>query len=324
MAEATPPPYPVESAAQEKTTIAYHFELSGSFDEQIREIARYQTEHALASLDAVEADPEGSIHDARKRFKKVRGLLRLLRPGLGKTYSKENAFFRDLGRSLSATRDAQVFWETMVRLQEQFEHRLPQPMMASLRGWAGEKRQRLSRKEVVVGANTCAVSLRRVLERIGGWRIEGDPLEASIGGYSRTYKRAQQEYRICRQGGRPEDRHEWRKRVKYHWYHCRLLREAWPDVMTARANDLKTLADALGEDRDLTMLLEAAKSERVPNLSSVEIGLLDGLVRERSDTRRNDALALAPKLLSDNPKELQKRIRSYWMLSAAHEEAGVS
>lgn len=319
-----PPPYPVESAAPENSTIAYHFELSGSFDEQMREISRYQTERALASLDAVEADPEGSVHDARKRFKKVRGLLRLLRPGLGKTYGKENAFFRDLGRSLSATRDAQVFWETIVRLQQQFGGDLQKQMITSLQNWAEEKRERLSRKEVTLAADASMKSLRQVLKRVDGWEIEGDALEACIGGYSKTYKRAQQEFRNCRGGGRPEDRHEWRKRVKYHWYHCRLLREAWPDVMTTRAGDLKALADALGEDRDLTMLLEAVKSEREANLSSVQIGLLDELVRERSDTRLNDALALAPKLFSDNPKELQKRIRSYWMLSAAHEEAGAS
>jgi hypothetical protein len=45
--------------------------------------------------------------------------------------------------------------------------------------------------------------------------------------------------------------------------------------------------------------------------------LADDLAR----ARRDEASLLAPKLFADKPKELQKRIRSYWMLSAAHESA---
>jgi hypothetical protein len=32
----------------------------------------------------------------------------------------------------------------------------------------------------------------------------------------------------------PEHFHEWRKRVKYHWYHLGLLRELWPASMELR------------------------------------------------------------------------------------------
>src|SRR5215475_2007881 len=48
------------------------------------------------------------IHSIRKRCKKLRGLLRLVRPSLGDTYERENAYFRDVARALSPLRDVHV------------------------------------------------------------------------------------------------------------------------------------------------------------------------------------------------------------------------
>ena len=49
-----------------------------------------------------------TVHDVRKRCKKVRGLLRLVRPGLGPDYRRANADVRDAARELSSLRDAHV------------------------------------------------------------------------------------------------------------------------------------------------------------------------------------------------------------------------
>ena len=41
---------------------------------------------------------------------------------------------------------------------------------------------------------------------------------------------------------RPGDRqfHDWRKRVKDHWYHCRLLKYLWPEPMRTGRVHLNT------------------------------------------------------------------------------------
>ena len=47
-------------------------------------------------------DPVEAIHDARKRIKKTRALLRLARPGLKtKAYRRRNRELRDTGRGMS-------------------------------------------------------------------------------------------------------------------------------------------------------------------------------------------------------------------------------
>lgn len=59
------------------------------------------------------------IHEARKRFKKIRTLLRAMRSELGTDkYQDENTFFRDIARSVGAVRDAQSLIECLEKLKE--------------------------------------------------------------------------------------------------------------------------------------------------------------------------------------------------------------
>ena len=66
--------------------------------EAVERVRREQLEAAAESLDDGD-DPVEAIHDARKRIKKTRALLRLARPGLKrKAYRRRNRALRDAGR----------------------------------------------------------------------------------------------------------------------------------------------------------------------------------------------------------------------------------
>src|SRR5262250_3558709 len=62
--------------------------------------------------------PRGSrdemVHEVRKSLKKLRTLLRLVRPSLGrKTYRQENIALRDIARPLTGVRDAAILVEAL-------------------------------------------------------------------------------------------------------------------------------------------------------------------------------------------------------------------
>ena len=63
----------------------------------------------------------------------------------------------------------------------------------------------------------------------------------------------------------PDKFHEWRKRVKYLWYHMDILQQAWPVMLQDTANELHLLSDFLGDAHDLVVLKETLLAE--PELS---------------------------------------------------------
>jgi hypothetical protein len=64
-----------------------------------------------ARADLRRDDRAEGVHDARKAFKKARAVARLVRGALGSSWRAQDHFWRDLGRALSAERDAQAVVE---------------------------------------------------------------------------------------------------------------------------------------------------------------------------------------------------------------------
>ena len=114
------PPNPAGNGKQgTMPSRAYRLKTKESPSEGARRIALGRSEKALERLQEVDRDElAGAIHGARKDLKKLRGLLRLIRAELGKkTFKAENRRYRDAGRLLSGSRDAEVKLETLLALR---------------------------------------------------------------------------------------------------------------------------------------------------------------------------------------------------------------
>ena len=101
---------------------------------------------------------------------------------------------------------------------------------------------------------------------------------------------------------RPEHFHEWRKRVKDHWYHIRLLEDVWSDVMGGFASSLKQLEDWLGTDHNLEVLRGNVAGE------AALLHLIDryqGELRER-------ALRMGRRIYSERPSRFLTRMECLW------------
>src|SRR3954454_5853464 len=124
--------------------------------ESVQRVRREQLEAAAAAL-ADGDDPVEAIHDARKRIKKTRALLRLARPGLtARTYKRRNRGLRDAGRAMSGSRDADVLVETVEDLGERFAGRHPKTFFAGVRQPLAVHAQAL-RRDADAGAHVTAL-----------------------------------------------------------------------------------------------------------------------------------------------------------------------
>lgn len=299
--------------------MTYHFEPGQALPQENRRVADDQIGRAIEALDRTEDDLEEAVHDLRKRMKKLRGLLRLLRPGLGKTYKAENREFRDIARQFSAIRDAQVLSQTL----ESLAARMPSEeaadgIFAPLHDWAETRRRRvLEDRDIDRRLEDARQRLTSARSRLEGWRLSEMPEAAMEDGLKKTYMRARKRYLEARDSADPDLLHDWRKRVKYHWYHCRLLREAWPEQLGARIDALDELSDCLGDDHDIVVLTRTLRRDAPETVPQPARQALMQMATDRSLALRRRAFAVAPLVMVETKDALARRIAGYWTATAA-------
>jgi len=92
--------------------MTYELDPEQPLDAEVRRIATELIDHAVAQIDGTKTAPHEAIHhdvhheavhEVRKDCKKLRGLLRLVRPAVPKLYTHENAAFRDTAASATTS-----------------------------------------------------------------------------------------------------------------------------------------------------------------------------------------------------------------------------
>src|SRR5262245_16620755 len=118
-----------------RSTMSFELKHEESLQKGIRRIARNQMDKALEELAAAhKGSRDEAVHDARISFKKVRALLRLVRPEISRaTYRAENTCFRDAGRPLTEVRDARILIESLDNLTEHFREHIAGRSFADVR-----------------------------------------------------------------------------------------------------------------------------------------------------------------------------------------------
>lgn len=228
----------------------------------LRRIAQEQIDKALASADRRDDLHEG-IHDARKKCKKLRGLIRLVR-SVFPDYAAENAALRDAARHLAALREHGAALETLDRLRaarpDDVEHDAAETLRAAL--------DRRAREETFDDLEDRLSAFRADLlacrARSADWTLDKTGFAALAGGLLGTYEKARKEMRTARKTRAPEDMHAWRKQAKYHWYHARLLKPIKPSKIRHRIAEASALTDLLGDYQDLVDFRALLASDMLP------------------------------------------------------------
>lgn len=279
--------------------------------EGMRRIARGQLDDAAEQLeDAPGGDGPGeAVHEARKDLKRARAVVRLLRDQLGdETYRRENALYRDTGRSLSGARDAKVLVDTLDSLIARFAAELPEGAFAALRAQLAAESEaehaRLRRDGDAIASALPRLGVGR--DRIATWPLaEGADRAALAPGLERIYRRGRRAARAARKDPSDETLHELRKRAKDLWHAAQIARPAAPAELKRLGRRAHRLSDAAGEDHDLAVLRTAAEA-RGAALRPGELPLLRALIERRQKRLRRRALARARRLYRAKPRRLAR------------------
>lgn len=301
----------------------YHLTAGEPVADGVRAVAKDQLDRALGSIDDPELDLHASVHEARKRCKKVRALLRLVRDGVPDTYEANNTELRDIARLVSDQRDAAAHVEAHDLLVDLLGEEALRPY-ASVREGLVEHRDAEHLDQIEQRLPEVRERLATVRWNVDGWDLpEGDAHDVLRQGYERTYRRARKRWQQATDDSTTPVWHEWRKRVKYNRYHTNLLQQAWPAVMELREELCHDLTDHLGDDNDLAELRAALVDHRAvtveDDLLAGYVGLLDG-ARTRLQHR---ALPLAARLYGQPVGEHCDMVLAWWRLATdeARDEA---
>ncbi|RLM88764.1 CHAD domain-containing protein [Haloarcula sp. Atlit-7R] len=280
--------------------------------EGIKRIIDGKVNRAIEHIDG-DMDRHETVHEVRKRCKEVRAAIRLVRPVLP-TYSKENAHYRDAGRRISDIRDAQAAIETFDdHIQPIMSERdaLSDETLADLRGVLVDRRDRLANEQDLNGRlSAVRADLVEGRNRIDTLPIATEGYDAVAGGLRKSYKRARNRMEDAYDDPEFERFHEWRKRIKYHRYHCRLLRQVWIGPMKARRSELKTLSDVIGDENDLAEFSMMMHDEELFD-EATRATLGERITGRRAELHRQGR-ALGERLFAEHPDQLVDRIGSYW------------
>ena len=288
-------------------------------------MAAAQFDKALAHLGCQDGERDKHIHEARKATKRLRALARLVRRDLGEeVYALENQCYRDVGQRLSGLRDATVMIETLDRLVESLGKDVPKSRFARVRMWLVERRDRVYSQ---TDSNNRAIlkvvaELAQARERLEHWNLQRLGWGGIRVGVQRIYARGRREFAGAYALPSDEAFHDWRKQVKYLWYHTQILENVWPSVMQALAGELDQLGELLGEDHDLavlrtTVLTEFPRAGATATLWALERRI--GEVRSRTQAR---VRPLAERIYLERPREFSQRLGGYWRVWQAEQFAG--
>ena len=294
---------------------------------EVQTVARRELVKAIETLDA---RPEGlheAIHAARKVFKRLRNLYRLVARGDKDFRRRENARLRKAGRSLSSIRDATALIETVEHLSvhaltddEAETLAAAREVLALRRDDIAERERDLEAKVADVVAECRAAAA--ALDALSLPSKAGHAARLVARGWRKGLDEAHEALETCKGESHGEAFHDLRKASQAYWMNLSLLRDLWPSAFDAKRQDAKRLVDLLGHEHDLTVLTTLLDHE--PETFGDGEGqsfLLAIIIRRQMDLRR-EALALAERVFADPAKSEAGIIETLWMRAAIQRRTG--
>jgi CHAD domain-containing protein len=295
----------------------YTIQPNEQVSDEIKRIVDSKIELAIEHIDESN-DRHDTVHEVRKRCKEIRAAVRLVRPVLP-TYKQENVHYRDAARRISDIRDAHAAIETFDdHLRPAVEARgvLDDQTLSDIRSILVDRRETIAAEQNLTQRLTAVrEDLIEGRTRVPDLPIATEGYDAVAGGLRKSYNRARNRMGEAYEEPEFERFHEWRKRIKYHRYHTRLLRRVWEGPMKRRRTELKELSDIIGYENDLAEFELMMKDEELFKPETREL-LTELITAKRAEFHRQGR-PLGECLFAEDPDRLVDRFGAYW--TATHE-----
>jgi CHAD domain-containing protein len=287
--------------------MAYRFAPGQPISQNAREAGTEQIDRVLAHFS--NGAKGNAVHESRKAIKRLRALLRLIKPGMTKAaFQRDEARLKEIAQLLSGVRDMQAMIETVTKLKTYDPVVGAGPVGAAIKARLEEEcagAEKRLKGATISRARKLLVEARKAF---AGLALEDDDFAV----IAKTLES---------QIGKDEAFHDWRKHVQRHWRQLVLVAPSWPKALRPQVALARDLAEILGEDHDLSVLADRVRADAKQLGPAPQVRAYLKLCQHRQAELRSLAEPLAARLQAEKPSSLAARLTAYWMTAPRLEEA---
>lgn len=242
-----------------------NFGLKSKASEEVSQAFMSAVQQEVADTLALSQDkgnreaPE-SIHAIRVTFKRLRAYWRLIAPALTKSTLKEaNNRIRCTAKLLAGHRDLQVMLESLQQIESLMnEKALPKETQSYLDELKSDFEKKIEQQVASLPEIDWGVIEQALQDEQAAWQTlatEQDFMKTLRQGFQVTLSSCHRHaLAAIAVGATSEDRHEWRKWVKYGYYQLKLLKSLGSDKGQKVVRKLDQLGNLLGKEHDFEIL----------------------------------------------------------------------
>ena len=288
--------------------MAFRLKLREPLPEGLKRVFCEQIDWALHSCQHPAKQRGVTVHEVRKHLKKLRAAMRLAIGAVGKNcHTQEDRCVREIGRSVSDLRDAQVRLHTFIQLRDKAAKNSGRQLFPRTEELLLLERESFS--AAFDGWQKAAIpQLENVKVCLMAWPLHGLNWKQICNAVCKIYRRGQRTLAATIDDPGSENLHAWRKRVKDVWYQLRLLQPLNRTVLEEMAHDAEVLGELLGSEHDLDFLRARLEKESGDEALADELAQLQKLITKRCIRLRCDALELGRRFYAEPSKAFAKRI----------------
>ncbi|MFW5706558.1 MAG: CHAD domain-containing protein [Bacteroidota bacterium] len=264
------------------------------------------------------------IHETRLCCKRIRSLLRLVRPGLSpETYDRFNTFYRDQARELSIIRDFTALSETLQKFLDSTHNEKSRKFIVWFRNQLLKKRRQTAvNQEFGVVRSGIRNAFEQQSEIISGLEFDDNHTSVLGRGFQKIYRKGRKQLELNLQQTDDHIMHQWRKQVKYLWYQLVFLQPLWPRIIDSFATEFKELSKQLGNHHDLVVMLQALKELKQEGRMLQEIRMVERMCRSKKYRLEKTSVYAGKKLFLSQGQSLDHLIDSLYALSTGPDAFG--
>ena len=249
------------------------------------------------------------LHFVRVTIKRLRAILRLIRPAIKKrAFDRENGRLRTAARRLSVARDTDVVRKTLATLP--FAKQSEKD--AGTAALAGFRKDGTPEADISKTMKATALDLDQTRRNIHRLQISRDEWKVIEPGVRKVYRQCRKRMKRAVGHGDDDAYHKWRIRMKSLYYELQILQSVWPARLTKMVTGLSKLQDQIGADHDLVVLKRSldGNPDRFGGSQSVERVLRSVNNKRRELRRTTDPLGKA--IFDQTSRSFVRELGQHW------------